>query len=112
MIKNKTLKITISEEHTICKSIFSKSIGLMFRIKPKSLVFVFEKEKKTPLHMLFVFFPIDVLYLDKNKKIVEMKKSLMPFHFYSPRRKAKYVVELPFGAIERTKTKVGDKIEF
>lgn len=112
MIKNKTRKIVISREHKLCTSNFSKSKGLMFTLTPKSMVFVFEKEKKIPLHMFFVFFPIDVLYLDKKKKVVEIKESFMPFHFYNPKKKAAYVVELPFGTVDDTKTKLGDIIEF
>ena len=86
--------------------------GLMFRIKPKSLVFVFEKPKIVSLHMFFVFFPIDVLYLDKNKKVIEIKEKFMPFSFYNPKRKASYVIELPVLTVESTKTKIGDIISF
>jgi uncharacterized membrane protein (UPF0127 family) len=62
--------------------------------------------------MMFVFFPIDVLFVDKNKKVVEIKESFMPFTFYNPEKKAKYVVELPAGAVKETKTSVGDRIGF
>ncbi|MBN2112400.1 DUF192 domain-containing protein [Candidatus Woesearchaeota archaeon] len=112
MIANKTRKREISKEHKLCTSAASKSFGLMFRINPKSLVFAFDKEKIIPLHMFFVFFPIDVLFLDRRKRVVEVKKNFMPFTFYKPRRKAMYVVELPFGAVERTKTRLGDIIDF
>ena len=44
--------------------------------------------------MFFVFFPIDILFLDKNKKIIEIKKNFRPFSFYKSREKAKYVVEI------------------
>lgn len=76
----------------ICKSLWSKTRGLMFS-KKKNLMFVFDDEKRRSLHMLFVFFPIDVLFLDKNKKVVE-KARLKPFSFYKSKKKAKYVVEI------------------
>ena len=57
-------------------------------------MFVFKKEKIIPLHMLFVFFPINVLFLNKNKKIVEIKNNFKPFTFYTPKNKAMYIVEL------------------
>ena len=57
-------------------------------------MFVFDKEKRISLHMLFVFFPIDVLFLDKNRKIIEIKKNFKPFTFYKSKNKANYVVEL------------------
>lgn len=112
MIYNKSKKAILSESCKLCKSKISKSLGLMFKINPKSLVFVFEKPKKVSLHTFFVFFPIDVLYLDKKKKVVEIKKNFMPFTFYTPRKKALYVVELPVGAAQMTKTALGDKITF
>ncbi len=76
----------------ICKSAWSKACGLMFS-RRKNLMFVFDDEKQRSLHMLFVFFPIDVLFLDKNKKIIE-KTRLMPFSFYKSKEKAKYVIEI------------------
>lgn len=96
----------------ICRSIFCKAFGLMFRFKKPDfgLVFIFDKERRADLHMLFVFFPIDVLFLDKNKKVVDVKKNFKPFAYYSPKAKAKYVVELGVGVMQ--KTKIGDKITF
>ena len=76
------------------------------------LIFVFKKEKIIPLHMLFVFFPIDVLFLDKDRKVVELKEKFMPFAFYTPKYKALYIIELPSGIIKKTKTRVGDNLDF
>lgn len=74
----------------ICKSWFSKFRGLMFS-KKKNLLFVFNKEKIIAIHMLFVFFPITVIYLDKNKKETARVKAY-PFTILKP-RKAKYILE-------------------
>jgi len=94
-----------------CKNIFSKALGLMFS-KPKTLIFIFKREKIISLHMFFVFFPIDVLFLDKNKKIVEIKENFKPFTFYTPKNKALYIIELPRGIIQKTKAKVGYILSF
>ena len=75
-------------KYQICKSIWSKALGLMFS-KKKNLVFVFDKEKRIGLHMMFVFFPIDVLFLDENKRIIEVKKDFRPFRAYTSTEKAK-----------------------
>ena len=110
MIKNKTAKKVIAKNEKICSSIISKTIGLMFSPRKKSLVFVFNKEQKVPLHMFFVFFPIDVLFLDSNKKVVELKRNFKPFRLYNPTKKARYVIELPSGLDKITK--IGDKLSF
>ena len=76
----------------ICDSFWSKARGLMFS-RRKNLIFVFDDEKRRDLHMLFVFFPINVLFLDKHKRVVE-KARLKPFCFYKSKKKAKYIVEI------------------
>ena len=62
-----------------------------------NLVMVFPEERKVKLHNWFVFYPIDVLFLDKQKKIIEIKENFKPFTFYYSKKKASYVVELPVG---------------
>ncbi|MBI4145192.1 DUF192 domain-containing protein [Candidatus Woesearchaeota archaeon] len=91
----------------LCRSGWSKFRGLMLS-RRRTLVFAFDRDEHVPLHMLFVFFPIDVLYLDGEKRVVEVKRNFRPFTFYSPKNKARYVVEIP----ERTDIKVGDSISW
>jgi len=110
-IKNTTKKIMLAKNAKLCESIFSRTWGLMFS-KPRSLIFIFKKEKIIPLHMFFVFYPIDVLFLDKNNVVIEIKEHFAPFSFYNPKNKSKYIIELPKSTIKETKTKKGDKIEF
>jgi len=112
MIKNLTKKTILAKKYKICRSIFSKSLGLMLSTKPKTLIFIFKKEKINPLHMLFVFYPIDVLFLDKNKIVVEIKENFQPFTFHTPSKKSKYILELPKDTIKKSKTEIGDKIYF
>ena len=111
-VKNTTKKTTIAKNAKVCSSIFSKSIGLMFSKKRKSLIFVFEEETIVPLHMLMVFYPIDVLFLSKKKEVVEIKENFVPFSFYTPKSKALFIIELPKNTIEKSKTGLGDKISF
>ncbi len=94
-------------KYQICDSIWGKTRGLMFSRK-KNLVFVFDEEKITGLHMCFVFFPIDVLFLDENKRIIEIKRNFRPFRFYTSKNKARYVVELT----DKHNFRLGDKVDF
>ena len=100
------------ENPVICRDLISKGLGLMFKRKPETMVFVFDKEQKVPLHMMFVFFPIDVVYLDSRFNIVELVKELKPFRYYNPQHVAKYVVEFPVGTIEEERLKLGNKVIF
>ena len=113
MIKNLTNKKVISKNAKFCSSMFSRFKGLMLSKKQETaLIFEFKKEQFISLHMLFVFYPIDVLFLDKTKKVVDMKECFRPFSFYNSRKRAMYAVELFNGAVNKSKTKIGDRINF
>lgn len=93
---------------------FGIATGLMFSKKliDSAMILCLRKEVLVNLHMFFVFYPIDVLFLNSNKIVVELKKDFRPFTFYSSKNKAIYIVELPLGAIEKTNTTIGDIIDF
>ena len=113
LIRNETKNRIIENNAKLCDDMFSKFIGLMFsKEQKKALMFRFNKEKKISLHMFFVFYPIDVLFLDKNKIVVDKKENFKPFTFCKSNKKAMYVIELPCGVTQRTKTTVGDKLRF
>jgi len=106
-------KKVISVKCAYAKDIFSKALGLMFRCKvSRPMIFLFEEEKLVPLHMLFVFTSIDVLFLDKDKRVVEIKADFRPFTCYNPKNKAKYVIELAPGSVKKNSIKIKDKAEF
>ncbi len=111
----KAEKKIIMRNVKFAKTTLERTKGLMFEEKKNfnyALIFEFPIESKigTSLHMLFVFFPIDVLFLDKNQKVVD-KVTLQPFiPNYTPKKAAKYVIELPVG---KTKgIKIGQKINW
>ena len=113
LVKNLTKNKTISNNAVLCKDDLSKIMGLMFTKKQKKvLIFRFKKEANIALHMFFVFYPIDILFLSKNKVVVDKKENFMPFSVYKSKKKALYAIELPSGSIRETKTEVGDKIGF
>lgn len=79
-----------------CESVLKKFRGLMFRRKPKNdgLLFSFRREGVVGIHMFFVFFPIDIVYVNSKKKIVEIKKKVKPFTPYIRGPAAQYIIEL------------------
>lgn len=108
-IKNLTQDKVLAQD---CKENFGKVSqlrGLMFNHRKVAMVFSFYDEQIVRLHMMFVFYPIDVLFLNKHKIVVEIKHDFKPFRFYRPKNKAKYVVELPGGC---DGTRVWDVVEW
>ena len=65
----------------------------------------------TSIHMFFMRFPIDVLYLDRENRVVRIQEGLKPWRVGPLHTNgARYVIELPEGTIARTGTHVGDQI--
>jgi uncharacterized protein len=89
--------------------------GLMFEDIKKfnyALIFEMPQESKlgSSLHMIFVYFPIDVVFLNSKKEVVD-KVTLKPFMpNYTPKKAAKYVIEMPEGRAK--KIKIRDEISW
>jgi uncharacterized membrane protein (UPF0127 family) len=62
------------------------------------------------IHMAFMKFPIDVLYLDRAGRVVKMVHHLRPWRFSASRR-AKVTIELPAGTLQSLDIRPGDEIE-
>ena len=91
IVKSKKRTLRVTE----CKNLISQFLGLMFRnIKDDGLIFEFKKEIPVSLHMFFVFYKIDIVYLDKDKKVIKILKNIKPFTPYIPAVVCKYILEL------------------
>ncbi|MBS3163038.1 DUF192 domain-containing protein [Candidatus Woesearchaeota archaeon] len=93
----------------LCNNILTRALGLLFSYK-KSALLVSSKESrlKTSIHTFFMLNSIDVIWLDKDKRIIEIK-TLKPFRHHTPKSKAKYILEIPSNTINNI-TKIDFKI--
>ncbi len=116
MLLNKTKGKLIAEKVRLAESSWEKLKGLMFEGGEKfdyALVFVLKRESiiNATIHMMFVFFPIDVVYLNRDKKVVDVVKNLKPFiSSGAPKKPSKYFIELPAGKSDGIK--VGDELKW
>ncbi len=97
-----------------------RQLGLMFREKinpDQGMLFVFEKEDILSFWMKNMNFPLDILWLNQEKRIVHMESHVPPCQdpdcpsYFSP-FPAMYVLELKKGSVETNQLKLYDKIEF
>jgi len=72
------------------------------------LILVGEKS----IHTLFMAFPIDVIYADKNYRVIRIDAEMVPFRLGPFIGRSAYVLELPAGTIAATNTQVGDQLSF
>jgi uncharacterized protein len=63
------------------------------------------------VHTLAMKFPIDVLYLDKNKFVVHVEQNLKPWRMARVSLRTVSVLELPDNTLQSSGTAVGDEIE-
>ncbi|NYT04731.1 MAG: DUF192 domain-containing protein [Candidatus Methanofastidiosa archaeon] len=102
---------------TYQRNFFELSRGLMFRKdilgSNEAYIFILDRERKAAITMFFVFFSIDVVWLNSKFEVIDAKENIKSFSFYTGHKgKAKYFVEMPIGSIKRHDIKSGDKILF
>ena len=106
----KEKNILISDNIKQALSLRDRVIGLMFR---RSLNFN-EGLLISPcnsIHTCFMKFPIDVIFIDKNNKILKISHSMKPWRFSLIYLKSKKVLELSGNTLP-SEVHVGDTLEF
>lgn len=63
------------------------------------------------VHTLAMRFPLDLIYLDRDGVVVELRATVQPWRFAPINFHAASVLELPSGAIRRSNTGIGDTVE-
>jgi len=63
------------------------------------------------VHTLGMGFAIDIVYLDREMKVIHVQSQLRPWRFAPVRAHATSVLELPCHTVAETGTVVGDRIE-
>ena len=61
--------------------------------------------------MLFMRFTIDVLFVNKENKVVGVVERIKPFRLSPIFFKASFAIELPEGTIANARTQCGDELE-
>ena len=98
-----------------CASFLCRLCGLTFRRalgENEGLLLVGKRESRrdAAIHMFFVFFPIGVVWLDGEQRVVDAQLA-RPFRpFYAPQAAAKDILEGPPSIVERVR--VGDRLRF
>jgi hypothetical protein len=104
----------------LAKTEEERTRGLMFRNTlhdDQGMLFVFEQEGLYSFWMKNMNFAIDILWLDRQKRIVHLEPNVPPCkkepcHTYTPLFPARYILEMKAGSIETRKLKMYDRIDF
>ena len=66
--------------------------------KNEGVLLSFPAEQKIDLHMLFVFYPLDLVWINGSGKIVHIERGVKPFVSYVNGVRAQSVLEVNAGA--------------
>jgi uncharacterized membrane protein (UPF0127 family) len=99
----------------LADSFMSRFLGLMFKNNLEGgLILKLPSSRSrhgSAIHMFFMRFPLDIIFADSNKKIVDMV-SIEPWKTYTPIAPAKYVIEMKKGSINNFNLEIGDELDF
>jgi uncharacterized protein len=111
-IYNKTRETFVATEATVADSYLRRLVGLLGKTKRwaqlgRGLWIV----PSRGVHTIGMMFPIDLIFLSKEKQVVHVEEHLRPFRISAVSLKATSVLELPAHTVFRTGTQVGDRME-
>jgi uncharacterized membrane protein (UPF0127 family) len=110
LVRNDTRKTLVAEFAEIADSSTTRQRGLLGRngLANGEGLWIVPCEA---VHTMGMRFPIDVLYLDRKRKVRKVRRVLMPWRF-SMCLVAHSVLELPAGTADRSQTEPGDQLSF
>src|SRR5271170_8433741 len=111
-VYNKTRETFVATEATVANSYVRRLVGLLGKTKRWArfgcgLWIV----PSRGVHTIGMMFPIDLIFLSKEKEVVHVEEHLRPFRISAVSLKATSVLELPAHTVFRTGTQVGDRME-
>ncbi|HLZ00355.1 MAG TPA: DUF192 domain-containing protein [Candidatus Angelobacter sp.] len=106
---NTTRGTLVGDRIAIADSPISRFIGLLgtSSLDPGSGLLIHPSQG---IHTIGMAFAIDVIFLDRNLRVLEVRESLKPFRVTSLNWRAENVLELPVSAIQASSTRVNDQI--
>lgn len=109
VIKNQTKNTTIARKVVIADTFLSRMAGLLNKdFLPENEALVITRCQS--IHMFFMRFPIDVLFVGKDNRVVGLVENIKPFRLSPIFFKSNYAVELRSGTIAKTRTSIGDEL--
>jgi uncharacterized membrane protein (UPF0127 family) len=111
-VYNRTREAFVATEATVADSYVRRLVGLLGKTKRWAKIGTgLWIVPSRGVHTIGMLFPIDLVFLSKEKEVVHVEEHLRPFRISRVSLKACSVLELPPHTIYRTGTKVGDQLE-
>ena len=108
-VYNCSRDVLLGDRVEVADTFLSRLLGLMFRARLADgggLIL----DPCNSIHMLFMRFPIDVIFLDSGGIVVGLLRAIAPWRVSGIYWNAVKAVELPAGVIDASGTEEGDTI--
>ena len=95
-----------------------RRVGLMNRQNLEDgsgMLFIFEESQPLSFWMKDTFIPLDIIYIDENKKVIQIYENAEPLNetkLYPSNQNAQFVLEVPGGYAKKNRIQTGQKVEF
>lgn len=111
IIRNITRNTVLSNQCDHARSFFARFKGLQLKkdLPAGSGLLI------TPcnsIHMFFMKFPIDAIFIDKDQVVLSIEERIKPWRISKVVNKSHSVLELPAGTSAATGTKPGDRLQY
>lgn len=108
-VYNRTKETFLAYRVKIGDSMLARLVGLLGKrsLAPDSGLWIVPS---SGVHTLGMLFTIDVVFLDRNLRVVGLRELLRPFSITSLNLQAESVLELPAHSIFKSRTEVGDQL--
>lgn len=111
-IANRQYALALSDTPTLRERGLSGTACLQDR---EGMLFVFDKPGMHGFWMKDMRYPIDIIWLDANKKVDTIVEKVLPAsypHSFAPENPSLYTIELKTGEVDRLGLRKGDTITF
>ncbi len=107
---NQSKNTVLAEDVFIAKTPLARIKGLLGRkIFARSQALILDP--CSSIHTFFMCFPIDVLFVDKNYKVLQTLRDFNPNRISRIYWNSSRVIELPAGTLKLTNTQVQDQLQ-
>ena len=96
---------------------YERQTGLMYRNsmeEKQGMLFIMDQERQQAFYMKNTRFPLDIIYVGSDQKVVSIQKNAQPLNTSSlpSGAPAKYVLELNGGLTDKWNIKPGDSVSW
>ena len=108
-VLNEAKNTVLGDRIAVAETSFSRAIGLLGKrcLEPGTGLLIVPSQA---VHTVAMRFPIDVIFLDREWRVVYLRQALVPYRVTRICWKARSVLEVPVGVIAETSTSVGDQL--